>query len=93
MHKNALWRLQGWRDSNSQHPDLEYLLEKIGIDLDQPSTKKGLALLGAGAALVAGHPELITASVSADGVQFGGIIGASAPIVFGLWETLRNEFK
>ncbi|MFA0327354.1 hypothetical protein AB4519_23505 [Vibrio splendidus] len=45
------------------------------------STKKGLALLGAGAALVAGHPELITASVSADGVQFGGIIGASAPIV------------
>ena len=60
---------------------------------DQPSTKKGLALLGAGAALVAGHPELITASVSADGVQFGGIIGASAPIVFGLWETLRNEFK
>ncbi|MEZ8241283.1 hypothetical protein AB6C73_22745 [Vibrio splendidus] len=57
------------------------------------STKKGLALLGAGAALVAGHPEHITASVSADGVQFGGIIGASAPIVFGLWETLRNEFK
>ncbi|MEZ9309882.1 hypothetical protein AB4205_01910 [Vibrio sp. 10N.286.49.F3] len=43
--------------------------------------------------MVAGHPELITASVSADGVQFGGIIGASAPIVFGLWETLRNEFK
>ncbi|MEZ9340340.1 hypothetical protein AB4176_21050 [Vibrio splendidus] len=49
------------------------------------STKKGLALLGAGAALVAGHPELITASVSADGVQFDGIIG--------LWETLCNEFK
>ncbi|MEZ8652102.1 hypothetical protein [Vibrio splendidus] len=43
--------------------------------------------------MVAGHPELITASVSTDGVQFGGIIGASAPIVFGLWETLRNEFK
>ena len=72
---------------------MKSLLEKIGIDLDQPSTKKGLALLGAGAALVAGHPELITASVSADGIQFGGIIGASAPIVFGLWETLRNEFK
>ncbi|CAK2479427.1 hypothetical protein VCRA2119O48_350012 [Vibrio crassostreae] len=43
--------------------------------------------------MVVGHPELITASVSADGVQFGGIIGASALIVFGLWETLRNEFK
>ncbi|WP_428786826.1 hypothetical protein [Vibrio splendidus] len=57
------------------------------------STKKGLALLGSGAALVAGHPELVTASVSADDVQFGGIIGVSALIVFGLWETLRNEFK
>ncbi|PMN06240.1 hypothetical protein BCT41_06955 [Vibrio splendidus] len=57
------------------------------------STKKGLALLGARAALVAGHPELVTASVSADDAQFGGIIGASAPIVFGLWEPLRNEFK
>ena len=65
----------------------------LSIDIGWSSTKKGLALLGAGAALVAGHPELITASVSADGVQFGGIIGASAPIVFGLWETLRNEFK
>nr|WP_050394943.1 hypothetical protein [Vibrio splendidus] len=67
--------------------------KKLSIDISLSSTKKGLALLGAGAALVAGHPELITASVSADGVQFGGIIGASAPIVFGLWETLRNEFK
>ncbi|WP_276605532.1 hypothetical protein [Vibrio tasmaniensis] len=43
--------------------------------------------------MLSGHPELITASVSADGVQFGGIIGASGSIVFGLWETLRNEFK
>ncbi len=65
----------------------------LSIDIGLSSTKKGLALLGAGAALVVGHPELVTASVSADGVQFGGIIGASAPIVFGLWETLRNEFK
>ena len=44
-------------------------------------------------ALVAGHPELITASVSVGSIQFGGIIGASDPIVFGLWENLRNEFK
>ena len=65
----------------------------LSIDIGLSSTKKGLALIGAGAALVASHPDLITASVSADGVQFGGIIGASAPIVFGLWETLRNEFK
>lgn len=65
----------------------------LSIDIGLSSTKKGLALLGAGAALVVGHPELVTASVSADCVQFGGIISASAPIVFGLWEPLRNEFK
>lgn len=73
-------------------PDLQHRHRPILL-FDQPSTRKCLALLGAGAALVAGHPELITASVSADGVQFGGLIGASDPIVFGLWETLRNEFK
>ncbi len=67
--------------------------QELSIDIGLSSTKKGLALLGAGAVLISGHPELITASVSADGVQFGGIIGASASIVFGLWETLRNEFK
>ncbi|CAK1953310.1 hypothetical protein VCRA2122O12_310034 [Vibrio crassostreae] len=39
--------------------------------------------------MVSAHPEWNTAGASADGVQFGGIIGASAPIVFGLWETLR----
>lgn len=72
---------------------MKSLLEKIGIDLDQPSTKKGLALLGAGAALVVGHPELITASVSADGVQFGGLIGVAAPILLGVWEAVRDEFK
>ncbi|EAQ52144.1 hypothetical protein MED222_17493 [Vibrio sp. MED222] len=70
------------------------LIEReFSIDIGLSSAKKGLVLSGAGAVLAAGHPEVITASVSADGVQFGGIIGASAPIVFGLWETLRNEFK
>ena len=66
---------------------------KFSIDIGLSSAKKGLVLLGVGAVLVSGHPELITASVSADGIQFGGIIGVSAPIVFGLWEILRNEFK
>lgn len=69
------------------------LLQKIGINLDEPSTKKGLALVGAGAALVAGHPELLTASVTAEGVQYGGIIGATVPFALGLWETIRKEFK
>lgn len=67
-------------------------LKKLGIDLDQPSTKKGLALIGAGAALAAGHPELITASVTAEGVQYGGLIGTALPLVLGLWETFRKEF-
>ncbi len=61
--------------------------------LKQSSTKKGLALLGAGVALAAGHPEIITASVTADGVQYGGILGTAVPVLLGLWETIRNEFK
>ncbi|EMX0313697.1 MULTISPECIES: hypothetical protein [Vibrio harveyi group] len=61
------------------------------IDLKQPSTKKGIALLGAGIALATGHPELLKASVAGDGVQFGGLMGTLVPLVVGLWETLRNE--
>lgn len=70
---------------------LKNLLGKIGIDFEQPSTKKGLALVVAGGALVAGHPELITASVTDTGIQWGGLIGTTAPILLGLWETARKE--
>lgn len=63
------------------------------IDLSQPSTKKGLALIGAGVALVAGHPELLTVSLSDNGVSMGGLIGAAAPLAVGLWETVRDEFQ
>lgn len=69
------------------------LFKKIGLNLDEPSTKKGIALMGAGVALAAGHPELLTASVTPEGVQYGGIIGTTLPIVLGLWETFRKEFK
>ena len=66
------------------------LKNTLNIDLDQPSTKKGLALLGAGVALATGHPELITASITAEGVQYGG--GTAIPVAMGLWETFRDEF-
>lgn len=69
------------------------LLKKIGIDMSQSSTKKGLALVGSGVALVMGHPELLTASISDAGVHYGGMIGTAVPVVLGIWETLRNEFK
>lgn len=61
--------------------------------MNEPSTKKGLALLGAGAALALGHPELITASVTDAGVQYGGLIGTAIPVLLGLWEVVRKEFK
>ncbi|NOI32175.1 hypothetical protein [Vibrio coralliilyticus] len=67
------------------------LKNTLNIDLDQPSTKKGIALLGAGVALATGHPELITASITAEGVQYGGIIGTTLPIILGFWETIRKE--
>ncbi|EKA6056038.1 hypothetical protein OLZ71_003317 [Vibrio parahaemolyticus] len=69
----------------------KFLKEKLKIDLDQPSTKKGLALLGAGAALLSGHPELLTASISNEGVQIGGVVGSIAPIMLGFYEALRDE--
>ncbi|MGF1747716.1 hypothetical protein [Vibrio cionasavignyae] len=68
-------------------------MKLFGIDFSQPSTQKGLVLLGSAAALFTGRPELLTASVTPDGIQAGGIIGAAAPVVIGLWETIRNEFK
>ncbi|SHO54483.1 hypothetical protein [Vibrio quintilis] len=71
----------------------DFLKDKLSIDISQPSTQKGLALLGAGAALAMGHPDLLTASVTDSGVQYGGIIGTTVPVLLGLWETLRNEFK
>jgi hypothetical protein len=63
------------------------------INLSQPSTKKGLVLIGAAAAMMAGRPELLTATVTEEGVQAGGLIGTAVPIVLGLWEVIRNEFK
>ncbi|CAK1755748.1 Holin [Vibrio crassostreae] len=70
-----------------------FLKEKLSIDLEQPSTKKGIALVGAGVALAAGHPELLTATVTDAGVQYGGLIGTVVPLAMGLWEAFRNEFK
>ncbi|HDY7475768.1 TPA: hypothetical protein RQK49_002036 [Vibrio vulnificus] len=61
--------------------------------LKEPSTKKGLALVAAGATLAIGRPELITASVSEAGIQWGGLIGTAVPLVLGLWETVRKEWK
>ncbi len=58
------------------------------IDLKQPSTKKGLALVGAGIALATGHPELLTASVTPEGVQMDGLIGVAAPILLELMALL-----
>jgi hypothetical protein len=63
------------------------------IDLSQPSTKKGLVLIGAAAAMMAGRPELLTATVTEEGVQAGGLIGTAVPIVLGLWEVIRNEYN
>lgn len=71
---------------------MKTLLSKIGINLDEPSTKKGIALIGSGAALAMGHPELLTASITESGVQYGGLIGTAVPVALGIWETIRKEF-
>ena len=58
------------------------------IDLKQPSTKRGFALIGAGIALVTERPELLTVSVTPKGVQIVGLIGVVAPILIGVWEAI-----
>lgn len=68
-------------------------MKKIKQHLKQPSTQKGLALLGAGAALAAGHPEVLTATVTEAGVQYGGLLGTAVPVLLGIWEFIRDEFK
>ncbi|MDW6092032.1 hypothetical protein [Vibrio rhizosphaerae] len=70
-----------------------FFKDKLGIDINQASTKKGFTLIGAGVALAVGHPELLTASITPDGVQYGGLIGTAIPVLVGLWETMRDEFK
>ncbi|PMK90825.1 hypothetical protein [Vibrio lentus] len=69
-----------------------FLKENLCIDLDQPSTKKGIALVGAGIALASGNPEFLTATVTDAGVQYGGLIGTVVPLAMGLWEAFRKEW-
>ncbi|BCL68829.1 hypothetical protein TUMSATVNIG1_07690 [Vibrio nigripulchritudo] len=71
----------------------QLIKETLSINLEQASTKKGLALVGAGIALATGHPELLTAAITPDGVQYGGLFGTIAPFALGVWETLRDEFR
>ena len=37
--------------------------------------------------------RVLTASVTPDGVQMGGVIGVVAPLLLGLWEAIRDEFN
>jgi len=71
----------------------DFLKDKLGLDLSQASTKKGLALVASGVALAMGHPELLTAAITNTGVHYGGLIGTAFPVALGLWETLRDEFS
>ncbi|MGI9919735.1 hypothetical protein [Vibrio owensii] len=40
-----------------------------------------------------GHPELLTASVTPEGIQVSGLIGVAAPMLLGLWKAIRDEFN
>lgn len=59
--------------------------------LDQPSTKKGLVVLGSAVAVAIGNPELFTVTVTESGAQLGGLIGTVVAGVMGLLEVLRDE--
>lgn len=68
-------------------------MKKLEEYVKQPSTWRGLALLGSTAALVAGHGDVFSAEVTEQGVQLGGVVGLAITTAVGLWETLRNQKK
>ncbi|WP_325892727.1 hypothetical protein [Grimontia sp. NTOU-MAR1] len=68
-------------------------LEALKRRLKQPSTVRGLALIGSGVALASGQGNLFTATVTDAGVSYGGFVGAAIPFAVGFWETVRDQFK
>lgn len=69
------------------------LFDSIKRRLKQPSTVRGLALIGSGVALATGQGHLFTATVTDAGVSYGGIVGTAIPVAVGFWETVRDQFK
>ena len=57
----------------------------------QPSTWRGLALLGSSAVayMATGNAEVLGIQLNESGLQLGGL----ATLAIGLWETLRNQNK
>ncbi|MGF1901072.1 hypothetical protein [Aliivibrio sifiae] len=60
----------------------------------QPSTVKGITLIGSVLAAVTGYGHLFSLDVNDDDViQLGGAIGLVIPFIIGAYETIRDEFK
>lgn len=59
----------------------------------QPSTWRGLALLGSVVAAATGYGHLFSADVTENGVQLGGVVGAVVPMAIGIFDVVRDEFK
>ncbi|NAW66148.1 hypothetical protein [Photobacterium halotolerans] len=61
--------------------------------LKQSSTYKGLALLAGAAASAGGVTELFNVQITGNDVEFGGVIGTTAVLGLGAWETFRNQMR
>lgn len=60
----------------------------------QPSTIKGLSLIGSVIAAATGYGHLFSLDLSHENsIQFGGVIGLAVPFVIGAYEAIRDEFK
>lgn len=60
---------------------------------NQSSTWRGLALIGSSVAAVLGYGHLFSAEITAQGLNFGGVVGAAVPVAVGIYDALRDEFK
>lgn len=69
-------------------------MSKLKKWMQEPSTKKGIGLLAAGATLAIGQPELINMAISDDGgLKIGGIAGLVYMFGLSIWEMYRNESR
>lgn len=67
------------------------------MKFNQTSTWRGLVLIGSAVAAIFGYGDLFNASITADGVQMGGVIGQAAavivPAAIGVYDAVRDEVK
>ena len=68
-------------------------IKNIKQFLKEPSTMRGIALLGASVATATGNGELFNANISDSGIELGGFLVALVTFVTGLFDFTPDKYK